>query len=139
MFDNKRKFNIKGIIYNSDSPSFSNTKGFRGLLNINELTGNFRYGIGWTGVDKDYYQNDLGFYSLRNDQRFSLELNYLTFNSTKIYNKIEGYLFISERRRFYPKVLKSRGGRMGIDLTTLDLNRIGIDFDYTSNYKNYSA
>ena len=26
---------------------------------------------------------------------------------------------------------------MGIDLTTLDLNRIGIDFDYTSNYKNY--
>ena len=137
LFDNKRKFNIKGIIYNSDSPSFSDTKGFRGLLNINELTGNFRYGIGWTGVDKDYYQNDLGFYSLRNDQRFSLELNYLTFNSTKIYNKIEGYLFISERSRFYPKVLKSRGGRMGIDLTTLDLNRIGIDFDYTSNYKNY--
>ena len=137
LFDNKRKFNIKGIIYNSDSSSFSETKGFRGLLNINELTGNFRYGIGWTGVDKDYYQNDLGFYSLRNDQRFSLELNYLTFNSTKIYNKIEGYLFISERSRFYPKVLKSRGGRMGIDLTTLDLNRIGIDFDYTSNYKNY--
>ena len=137
LFDNQRKFNVNGIIYNSDSPSYSKTKGFRGSLNIQELTGNLRYGLGWTGVDANYFQNDLGFYSLRNDQRFTVEINYLTFESTKIYNKIEGYLFISERSRFFPKVLKSRGGRTGIDITTPELNRIGIDFDYTSSYKNY--
>ena len=137
LFDNKKKFNIKSMIYQSDSPKFSDVKGFRGFINIEELTGNFRYAISWNGVDANYTQNDLGFYRNINDQRFSARTRFTTFKPTKIYNKITGYFFVSERSRFFPKVIKSRGGRAGIDFTTLKLNKFAIDLDYTSAYKNY--
>ncbi len=61
----------------------------------------------------------------------------MTFNSTKNYEKIDAYLSISERSRFFPKILKSRGGRAGVNITTLNLNKIEFDIDYTSEYKNY--
>ena len=137
LFDNNRKYNVRGILYQSDSPTFSAIKGFRGGLSISDLTGNLRYGIGWNGVDANYYQNDLGFYRTKNDQRFYGRLRFMTFKPTKLYKKIEGYWFISERSRFFPKVLKSRGSRIGIDITTLELHKIGMDFDYTSKYNNY--
>ena len=137
LFDNKKKFNLKSIVYRSDSPTFSSTKGFRGSINIEELTGNYRYALSWNGVDANYTQNDLGFYRNKNDQRFSARMRYMTFKPYKNYKKITGYFFISERSRFLPKILKSRGGRAGINLTTLKLDKFGIDLDYTSAYKNY--
>ena len=137
LFDNKRKYNIKGLVYQSNSPKFSLIKGFRGGVNFSELTGNFRFSLGWNGVDANYYQNDLGYYNNRNDQRLSFRSSYMTFNSTKNYEKIDAYLSISERSRFFPKILKSRGGRAGVNNTTLNLNKIEFDIDYTSEYKNY--
>jgi len=137
LFDNNRKYNVKGIVYQSDSPAFSDTKGFRGTFTLSDLTGNFRYAIGWGGVDANYYQNDLGIYRNRNDQRFYARVRFLTFKPSKIYKKIEGYLFISERSRFYPKIFKSTGTRLGLDITTLELHKIELDVDYTSKYKNY--
>ena len=137
LFNNKRIYNIKGSFYQSISPVFSKTKGFRGSLDLRELTGNLRFGLGWNGVDKDYYQNELGYFNTRNDQRLYGSIRYQTFNSTKNYEKIEGYLFISERSRFFPKVLKSIGTRIGIDITTPKLHKLELDFDYTSKYKNF--
>ena len=56
-------------MFQSNSKSFSDTKGFRGGISLSELTGSLRFDIGWNGVDANYYQNDLGYYNLRNDQR----------------------------------------------------------------------
>ena len=78
-------------------------------------------------MDANYTQNDLGFYRNKNDQRFSARMRYMTFKPYKNYKKITGYFFISERSRFLPKILKSRGGRAGINLTTLKLDKFGID------------
>jgi hypothetical protein len=136
-FDNKRKYNVSGTVYQSDSPTFSETKGFRGTFRLSNLTGNFRYAIGWAGVDANYYQNDLGFYRTRNDQRFYAMVRFMTFKPSKIYEKIQGYLYLGETSRFYPKIFKSRGIRSGVDITTLELHKIEFDVDYTTKYNNY--
>jgi hypothetical protein len=137
LYDNDRKFNINANVFQSNSKSFSNTKGFRGGISLSELTGSLRFDIGWNGVDANYYQNDLGYYNLRNDQRLWAKVGYMTFKSTKLYEKIEAYLWMSERSRFYPKILKSLGGRIGLTLTSLKLEEIRASFDYTSKYKDF--
>ena len=137
LYDNDRKFNINANVFQSNSKSFSNTKGFRGGISLSELTGSLRFDIGWNGVDANYYQNDLGYYNLRNDQRLWAKVGYMTFKPTKLYEKIEAYLWMSERSRFYPKILKSLGGRIGLTLTSLKLEEIRASFDYTSKYKDF--
>jgi len=137
LYDNDRKFNINANVFQSNSKSFSNTKGFRGGISLSELTGSLRFDIGWNGVDANYYQNDLGYYNLRNDQRLWAKVGYMTFKPTKLYEKIEAYLWMSERSRFYPKILKSQGGRIGLTLTSLKLEEIRASFDYTSKYKDF--
>jgi hypothetical protein len=137
LYDNDRKFNINANVFQSNSKSFSDTKGFRGGISLSELTGSLRFDIGWNGVDANYYQNDLGYYNLRNDQRLWAKVGYMTFKPTKLYEKIEAYLWMSERSRFYPKILKSLGGRIGLTLTSLKLEEIRASFDYTSKYKDF--
>jgi hypothetical protein len=137
LYDNNRKYSISASVFQSNSKIFSDTKGFRGGLDFGELTGNFRFNIGWNGVDANYYQNDLGFYNLRNDQRIWSRIQFLTFEPNQSYEKIEAYLWMSERSRFYPKILKSQGARIGFTLTTLNLEEIKGSFDYTSKYKDF--
>ncbi len=137
LFDNKRKFNFNASVFQSDSKVFSEIKGFRGGLSLSELTGNLRFALGWNGVDSNYYQNDLGYYNLRNDQRIWSRIKYMTFEPTKLYEKLEAYLWMSERGRFFPKVLKSRGARFGIELVSLKLEEIKASFDYTSKFKDF--
>ena len=137
LFDNKRKFNFNASVFQSNSKKFSHTKGFRGSLGLSEITGSFRFSLGWSGVDANYYQNDLGFYNLRNDQRLFSSIEFLTFEPTKFYEKIEAYLWMSERSRFYPKILKSQGGRIGFTLISTKLEEIKGSFDYTSKYKDF--
>jgi hypothetical protein len=137
LYDNNRKYSFSASVFQSNSKIFSDTKGFRGGLDFGELTGNFRFNIGWNGVDANYYQNDLGFYNLRNDQRIWSRIQFLTFEPNQSYEKIEAYLWMSERSRFYPKILKSQGARIGFTLTTLNLEEIKGSFDYTSKYKDF--
>ena len=137
LFDNKRKFNFNASVFQSNSKSFSETKGFRGGISLSELTGSLRFDIGWNGVDSNYYQNDLGYYNLRNDQRLWTRIKYMTFEPSKLFEKIEGYLWMSERSRFFPKILKSRGARIGIEVISLNLEQIKASFDYTSKYKDF--
>ena len=137
LYDNKRKFNINASVFQSNSKTFSETKGFRGEISLSELTGSLRFDIGWNGVDSNYYQNDLGYYNLRNDQRLWAKVGYMTFEPTKLYEKFDAYLWMSERSRFFPKVLKSRGARIGIEAISLKLEQIKASFDYTSKYKDF--
>ena len=137
LFDNKRKFNFNASVFQSNSKSFSETKGFRGGISLSELTGSLRFDIGWNGVDSNYYQNDLGYYNLRNDQRLWTRIKYMTFEPSKLFEKVEGYLWMSERSRFFPKILKSRGARIGIEVISLNLEQIKASFDYTSKYKDF--
>ena len=137
LFDNKRKFNIKGKVYQSNSPVFSETKGFRGTLDFDKLTGNLRYGFGWRGVDANYYQNDLGYYNNINDQRIYGKVSYMTFNPTDLYEKLEAYLYVSESSRFYPKIKKSSGWRLGGEITSPKLEEIKLVIDYDSKNKNF--
>ena len=137
LFDNKRKFNFNASVFQSNSKSFSETKGFRGGISLSELTGSLRFDIGWNGVDSNYYQNDLGYYNLRNDQRLWTRIKYMTFEPSKLFEKVEGYLWMSERSRFFPKILKSRGARIGIEAISLNLEQIKASFDYTSKYKDF--
>jgi hypothetical protein len=44
---------------------------------------------------------------------------------------------MSERSRFYPKILKSQGGRIGFTLISTKLEEIKGSFDYTSKYKDF--
>ena len=137
LFDNKRKFNVIGNLYSSYSPANRSTKGFRGALRISEITGNFRYSIGWRGVDANYYQNDLGFYRFINSQSLYTTIRYQTFTPSGWYENFNSYLYVSERSRFFPKIRKSRGFRLGNNITLLNLHEIEFDIDYTSEYKNY--
>ena len=137
LFDKNRKFNIKGNVFQSDSPTFSEIKGFRGSLSFSKLTGNFRYGFGWNGVDANYYQNDLGYYNNRNDQRIYGSMRFMTFEPTSLYEKIEAYLWLSKRSRFYPKTIKSTGWRFGSTITSPKLDEFRFSFDYTSKFNNY--
>jgi hypothetical protein len=137
LFDNKRKFNFNASVFQSNSKSFSEIKGFRGGISLSELTGSLRFDIGWNGVDSNYYQNDLGYYNLRNDQRLWTRIKFMTFESSKLFEKIEAYLWMSERSRFFPKILKSRGARLGIEAISLNLEQIKASFDYTSKYKDF--
>jgi hypothetical protein len=137
LFDNKRKFNFNASVFQSNSKSFSEIKGFRGGISLSELTGSLRFDIGWNGVDSNYYQNDLGYYNLRNDQRLWTRIKYMTFEPSKLFEKVEGYLWMSERSRFFPKILKSRGARIGIEAISLNLEQIKASFDYTSKYKDF--
>jgi hypothetical protein len=137
LFDDKRKFNIKGNVYQSNSPVFSETKGFRGALDFDKLTGNLRYGFGWRGVDANYYQNDLGYYNSRNDQRIYGKVSYMTFNPTDLYEKLQAYLYVSESSRFYPKIKKSIGWRLGGEIISPKLEEIKLVIDYDSKNKNF--
>lgn len=137
LFDDKRKFNIKGNVNQSNSPVFSETKGFRGALAFDKLTGSLRYGFGWRGVDANYYQNDLGYYNNRNDQSIYAKVSYMTFNPTDLYEKIEAYLYVFESSRFYPKIKKSTGWRLGGEIISPKLEEIKLVIDYDSKNKNF--
>ena len=137
LFDNKREYNFVGTVFSSNSPNFSNNKGFRGSIRLSELTGNFRFTLGWRGVDANYYQNDLGFYRFRNVQNYYTTIRYLTFKPSNWFENFTGSIYFGQRSRFFPKVLRSRRTRIGIDITTLKLHKIGIDIDYISENKNF--
>ncbi len=137
LFDDKRKFNIKGNVNQSNSPVFSETKGFRGALAFDKLTGSLRYGFGWRGVDANYYQNDLGYYNNRNDQSIYAKVSYMTFNPTDLYEKLQAYLYVFESSRFYPKIKKSSGWRLGGEIISPKLEEIKLVIDYDSKNKNF--
>ena len=98
MFDNKRKFNLKTNLFGTNSPRLSDKKGFRGQIQLSELRGKFRFQLFWTGIDKYYNQNELGFFNLKNAQSFRSLIRYRIEKENKIYGTIanEGVFLLTE-------------------------------------------
>ena len=137
LFDNKRNFNFKSNIFGSYVPRFSETKGFRGQVQLSELRGKFRYTLGWTGVDKYYNQNELGFYNSRNIQSYRAFLRYRIEKENKVLRSYSNYLSISQRFRFHDFLRTGGGWRFGNNFVTQNLVTFEVDLDYTGSNRDF--
>tara|TARA_Y200000002_G_scaffold143032_1_gene118201 strand:+ start:1035 stop:3485 length:2451 start_codon:yes stop_codon:yes gene_type:complete len=137
LYDNKRNFNFSSRVYFSDSPRFSEKKGFRGSVSLAELKGNFRYSMGWFGTDEYYNQNELGYYNQQNSQRFYGRIQYQILNELKLLRSYSNYLFFGETKRYNTFKKVYNGMRFGNDFEFQNLYKLSIDFDYESEKKDY--
>ena len=137
LFDNKKKYNFKSYLYQSYSPENAEKKGFRGGFSISELIGNFRPSISWTGVDSHYRQNDLGIYRMKDNQVFGTRLRYQIFKETKLLRSFSNYLSINKHYTYEKSINKGWGFRQGNNFNFQNLMSFSIDFDYTSESKDF--
>ena len=137
LFDNKRKFNFKTNLFGTNSPRLSDKKGFRGQIQLSELRGKFRFQLFWTGIDKYYNQNELGFFNLKNAQSFRSLIRYRIEKENKILRSYSNYLSISQRHRFDSFLRTGGGWRFGNDFVIQNLTNFEIDFDYTGSNRDF--
>ena len=137
MYDNPKKFNFKSTLFRSYLENNEKDTGFRGGISINKLTGSFRYGLGWNGTSSSYTQNDLGIIRQTNNQRFTMRLSYQLFEETKILRSFNNYLFASQAYTYDNFIKKSWGFRQGNNFTFQNLMSLSLDFDFTSEYKDF--
>lgn len=137
MYDNPKKFNFKSTLFRSYLEDNEKDTGFRGGISINKLTGSFRYGLGWNGTSSSYTQNDLGIIRQTNNQRFTMRVTYQIFEETKLLRTFSNYLFASQAYTYDNFIKKSWGFRQGNNFTFQNLMSMSLDFDYTSEYKDF--
>ena len=137
LFDNKRNFSFKSNFFGSYSPRFSETKGFRGAINLRELRGNFRFGLSWEGVDKYYTQNELGFYNLSNTQSFRTFVSYRILSENKFLRSLSSWLSIRESFRFDNFFRSGGGWRFNNNFQTQNLTNFQLVLDYTGENKDF--
>ena len=137
LYDNKRNFNFTSRIYFSDTPRYSEKKGFRGSFSLAELKGNFRYSLGWLGTDEYYNQNELGYYNQQNSQRFYGRIQYQILKELKLLRSYSNYLFFGETKRYNSFKKVYNGWRFGNNFEFQNLYKFSIDFDYESEKKDY--
>ncbi len=137
LFDKNRDFNMRVNMFNSHAPKYSLTNGFRGSINLSELRGNFRYNLNWSGVDRFYYQNELGYYNLRDHQSFSGSVRYQILKENSIFRSFNNYLFLEDIYTYHSTERKKWSLRLGNNFTINNLNSFSVDFDYDGEYRNY--
>ena len=137
MYDNPKKFNFKSTLFRSFKENNKKDTGFRGGISIDKLTGSFRFGLGWNGTSSSYTQNDLGIIRQTNNQRFSMRLGYRLFEETKLLRSFNNYLFASQAYTYDNFIKKSWGFRQGNNFTFQNLMSLSLDFDFTSEYKDF--
>ena len=137
LFDNDRDFNFKASTFSSYAPKYIDKKGFRGYADLSELRGNFLYRLSWSGVDRYYNQNELGYYNFRDHQYFSARVSYQILQETKLFRNYSNYFVFGDTFTFHSFERKKWGWRFGNDFTLKNLTSFELDFDYTSEYKDY--
>jgi len=137
IFNDSRTINIESAIYGSNSPGFSNRSGFRGYFSISELKGNFRFNLHWAGVDKFYYQNDLGYYTQKNSQRIGTRTSYRILNENKFFRSLSSSLYLGRAFRFDDGERIRGGFRFSNIIQLQNLSNIEVVFDFTDVYKDY--
>jgi len=137
IFNNSRTINMESAIYGSNSPGFSNRSGFRGYFSISELKGNFRFNLHWAGVDKFYYQNDLGYYTQKNSQRIGTRTSYRILNENKFFRSLSSSLYLGRVFRFDDGERIRGGFRLSNIIQLQNLSNIEVVFDFTDVYKDY--
>jgi hypothetical protein len=109
----------------------------RGSINLEELRGNFLFGLNWNGVDKYYNQNELGFYNYNNDQNYQARIRYRLINENKTFISYSTYLFFNQTFRF-DNFFKSGGGwRFGNDFETQNRTKFEADFYYRMSSRDF--
>ena len=112
-------------------------KVFRGQIQLSELRGKFRFQLFWTGIDKYYNQNELGFFNLKNAQSFRSLIRYRIRKKNKILRSYSNYLSISQRHdliAFYELVVD---GGLEMILSFKISRLFEIDFDYTGSNRDF--
>ncbi len=137
IFDNKRKYNIQSAIYGSYAPIFSEKNGFKGYISAEELEGNFQFFLHWTGVDKYYNQNELGYFILHNSQRVGGRVSYRILNDNKLFRTLSSSLYVGRTFRFDDGERIRSGMRFANMIQLQNLSGIGFVLRYTDREKDY--
>ncbi len=137
LFDDNRNFNLKSSIFRSYAPRFSEKNGFRASINLEELKGNFRFGLNWNGVDKYYSQNELGIYNFNNGQNYQARIRYRLINENKTFISYSTYLFFNQRYRFDDFLKTGEGWRFGNDFETQNRTKFEADFYYRMSSRDF--
>ena len=137
IFDNKRKYNIQSAIYGSYAPRFSEKNGFKGYISAEELEGNFQFFLHWTGVDKYYNQNELGYFILHNSQRVGGRVSYRILKDNKLFRTLSSSLYVGRTFRFDDGERIRSGMRFANMIQLQNLSGIGFVLRYTDREKDY--
>ena len=137
IFDNKRKYNIQSAIYGSSAPRFSEKNGFRGYISAEELNGNFQFFLHWTGVDKYYNQNELGYFTTQNSQRVGGRVSYRILEDNKLFRGLGSSLYVGRAFRFDDGERIRTGIRFANMIQLQNLSGIGFVARYTDREKDY--
>ena len=137
IFDNKRKYNIQSAIYGSSAPRFSEKNGFRGYISAEELKGNFQFFLHWTGVDKYYNQNELGYFTTQNSQRVGGRVSYRILEDNKLFRGLGSSLYVGRAFRFDDGERIRTGIRFANMIQLQNLSGIGFVARYTDREKDY--
>ena len=137
IFDNKRKYNIQSAIYGSYAPRFSEKNGFKGYISAEELEGNFQFFLHWTGVDKYYNQNELGYFILHNSQRVGGRVSYRILKDNKFFRTLSSSLYVGRTFRFDDGERIRSGMRFANMIQLQNLSGIGFVLRYTDREKDY--
>ncbi len=138
LFDNNRDFNLKLKVFGSKTPEKSGANGFRSGVSLSELKGNFRYKLGWWGVDKDYDQNELGYFNYIDHQSYFARIGYQLLNEYGLLRKYSNFLRFHDTRTFHSFDRKNWGIRFGNDFSTQNLMIFEADVAYSSIKKDYN-
>ena len=137
IFDNKRKYNIQSAIYGSYAPRFSEKNGFRGYFSAEELDGNFQFFLHWTGADKYYNQNELGYFTTQNSQRVGGRVSYRLLEDNKLFRGFTSSLYVGRSFRFDDGERIRTGFRFANTIQLQNLSGIGFIMRYTDREKDY--
>ena len=137
LFDNKRDFNLKVKVFGSKTSLNNSNNGFRSGISFSELKGNFRYYVSWWGVDKNYKQNELGYFNFLDHQRFSSRISYQILKEYGFLRNYSNYLWFHDTRTFHSSDRKLWGLRFGNDFSTQNLMVFEADFAYSSKTRDY--
>ena len=137
IFDNKRNFSFKGYYYKTYSPRLSQKSGERKIITIEELKGNFRYYLNINATDRNYNQNEIGFYNGRNFIQYGTRVSYQILNKNKYFRSFQSGLYLGYQTRYDSNIKNRSGFSLWTTFQTNNLWRFSIRLRGVSKLKDW--
>ena len=137
IFDNKRNFSFKGYYYKTYSPRLSQKSGERKIITIEELKGNFRYYLNINATDRNYNQNEIGFYNGRNFIQYGTRVSYQILNKNKYFRSFQNGLYLGYQTRYDSNIKNRSGFSLWTTFQTNNLWRFSIRLRGVSKLKDW--
>ncbi len=137
IFDNKRNFSFKGYYYKTYSPRLSQKSGERKIITIEELKGNFRYYLNINATDRNYNQNEIGFYNGRNFIQYGSRVSYQILNKNKYFRSFQSGLYLGYQARYDSNIKNRSGFSLWTTFQTNNLWRFSIRLRGVSKLKDW--